>query len=118
MVNSKSVDKVFCFCCKLFKSANNRNLLANEGLRDWQHISERLIKHETSAEVGNTDTALNWRVACRTCVGHGNVTNTRKSVSDTPNEVSNILIFFQTRGYGKDTRRTRQGHVCSFFKKI
>ena len=48
-------------------------------------------------------------------------TDTRKSMSDTPNEVSNILIFFRTRGHGKNTRRTRQGHgmdtcpMCFFF---
>ncbi|XP_062011182.1 uncharacterized protein LOC133727793 [Rosa rugosa] len=48
LVYSVSLDKVFCFCCKLFAKKHLVGQLADEGVNDWHNISDRLKSHERS----------------------------------------------------------------------
>uniref|UniRef100_A0A7N0TDB3 TTF-type domain-containing protein n=1 Tax=Kalanchoe fedtschenkoi TaxID=63787 RepID=A0A7N0TDB3_KALFE len=50
LIYSKTVDRVYCFCCKLFKSKKSFGLLANAGTSDWKHLSQTLRVHELSEE--------------------------------------------------------------------
>ncbi|XP_040372930.1 zinc finger MYM-type protein 1-like [Rosa chinensis] len=51
LVYSESLDRIFCFCCKLFKKDEQKiNLgnIAGVGYKDWKNLGRRLKDHETS----------------------------------------------------------------------
>lgn len=42
------MDRVFCFCCKLFKQSGKTSQLDSEGCSTWHNISQKLKDHEKS----------------------------------------------------------------------
>ncbi|VFQ87752.1 unnamed protein product [Cuscuta campestris] len=59
LVYSNELDKVFCFCCKIFKKGGGRSSLVNDGFCDWKHLNGRLREHETS--VDHMSNLKTWR---------------------------------------------------------
>jgi len=47
LIYSKDLDKVYCFCCKLF-NIHNKNQFGDEGTNDWRNLSKKLKSHEIS----------------------------------------------------------------------
>ncbi|XP_050915116.1 uncharacterized protein LOC127130086 [Lathyrus oleraceus] len=58
LVYSKELDRVFCFCCKVFKNGIVRGQLANEGYSDWVHVGERIKEHELG--MGHVKNMTTW----------------------------------------------------------
>ncbi|XP_050915557.1 uncharacterized protein LOC127130628 [Lathyrus oleraceus] len=62
LVYSKELDRVFCFCCKVFKNEIVRGQLANEGYSDWVYVGERIKEHELGMKhVKNMTTWYEYR---------------------------------------------------------
>ncbi|KAK1399192.1 TTF-type domain-containing protein [Heracleum sosnowskyi] len=67
LIYSKELDRIFCFCCKIFKRGIGRGQLTNEGFSDWGHVGLRLKEHETSIEhVKNMTTWYELRIRFQT----------------------------------------------------
>lgn len=48
LVYSKSVDRIFCFCCKMFGYTGNK--FCTDGFCDWNHLSVLVKEHECSVK--------------------------------------------------------------------
>ncbi|PWA46018.1 zinc finger MYM-type protein 1 [Artemisia annua] len=62
LVYSKELDRVFCFCCKIFRKGVAKGSLVNEGFADWTHLGTRLREHEVGLEhISNMATWFDMR---------------------------------------------------------
>ncbi|KAL2957991.1 hypothetical protein AAZX31_18G182000 [Glycine max] len=50
LIYSRDLNRVFCFCCKLFNVVSCTSKLANEGSKDWRNLSAKLKSHEITNE--------------------------------------------------------------------
>ncbi|XP_023762714.2 uncharacterized protein LOC111911155 [Lactuca sativa] len=50
LVYSKEQDRVFCFCCKVFRKGISKGKLDGEGYADWHHVTTRVKEHEFSLD--------------------------------------------------------------------
>ncbi|XP_076938332.1 uncharacterized protein LOC143606452 [Bidens hawaiensis] len=50
LVYSIEVDKIFCFCCKLFRKGFPNGNLDGEGYNNWHHASTSVKNHEVSLD--------------------------------------------------------------------
>ena len=50
LIYSRDLDRVFCFCCKLFNVVSCTSKLANKGSKDWRNLSAKLKSHEITNE--------------------------------------------------------------------
>ncbi|XP_074378035.1 uncharacterized protein LOC141719556 [Apium graveolens] len=48
LVYSLSTNKVFCFCCMLFKHDVAKSNFAEDGIDDWHNLAAKLRSHESS----------------------------------------------------------------------
>jgi hypothetical protein len=50
LVYSNGLDRIFCFCCKLFKHKPMTTSLAKDGTSDWHNLPTKLREHENNPE--------------------------------------------------------------------
>ncbi|KAL7618807.1 uncharacterized protein LOC111896889 [Lactuca sativa] len=50
LVYSKELDRVFCFCCKVFRKGILKGKFDGEGYAVWHHVTTRVKEHEISLD--------------------------------------------------------------------
>uniref|UniRef100_A0A7N0TCQ3 TTF-type domain-containing protein n=1 Tax=Kalanchoe fedtschenkoi TaxID=63787 RepID=A0A7N0TCQ3_KALFE len=96
LVYSKDLDKLFCFCCKIFKKGYVKGGLVNEGYADWTHIAVRLQEHEVGLEHKKnwaTWYELRSRLNANKTIDHLAQKQLKKEKDQWKNVLLRILIF-------------------------
>ncbi|KAF5759276.1 putative transcription factor and/or regulators TTF-type(Zn) family [Helianthus annuus] len=81
LVYSKKLDKLYCFCCKVFRTRHPKGGLDDEGYNDWRHASGRLKEHEVGLEHFknmNEWFELRQRLKCKETIEKGAYEHFRK----------------------------------------
>ncbi|XP_022003071.1 zinc finger MYM-type protein 1-like [Helianthus annuus] len=81
LVYSKKLDKLYCFCCKVFRTRHPKGGLDDEGYNDWRHASGRLKEHEVGLEHFknmNEWFELRQRLKCKETIDKGAYEHFRK----------------------------------------
>ncbi|XP_022003219.1 zinc finger MYM-type protein 1-like [Helianthus annuus] len=81
LVYSKKLDKLYCFCCKVFRTRHPKGGLDDEGYNDWRHASSRLKEHEVGLEHFknmNEWFELRQRLKCKETIDKGAYEHFRK----------------------------------------
>ncbi|MFS7941976.1 putative transcription factor and/or regulators TTF-type(Zn) family [Helianthus anomalus] len=81
LVYWKKLDKLYCFCCKVFRTRHPKGGLDDEGYNDWRHASGRLKEHEVGLEHFknmNEWFELRQRLKCKETIDKGAYEHFRK----------------------------------------
>ncbi|XP_022028498.1 zinc finger MYM-type protein 1-like [Helianthus annuus] len=81
LVYSKKLDKLYCFCCKVFRTQHPKGGLDDEGYNDWRHASGRLKEHEVGLQHFknmNEWFELRQRLKCKETIDKGAYEHFRK----------------------------------------
>uniref|UniRef100_A0A7N0U0M4 DUF4371 domain-containing protein n=1 Tax=Kalanchoe fedtschenkoi TaxID=63787 RepID=A0A7N0U0M4_KALFE len=92
LVYSKELDRVFCFCCKIFKKGYVKGGLVNEGYEDWSHIGTRLQEHEVGME-HKKNWATWYELRCRLNASKTIDHVAQKQLKKERDHWKNVLVF-------------------------
>ncbi|KAL7116728.1 hypothetical protein ACP275_03G023000 [Erythranthe tilingii] len=99
LVYSERIDRVFCFCCKLFSIKNTSSKIYSVGVNDWKNLGNILKTHETSSEhINNMNDWMNLEARLRNnkTIDHSIQENIKKEKEHWKQVLKRIIAVVKT----------------------